>query len=100
MVAKRIKELPKEQVVIFDGYPRTLEQMKYIEDFLAFKKKVNNSQISMDLIFDIIIDKEIAKKRIVDRRICINCGTTFNLNIVKYLKICPVCKKELILKKE
>jgi len=99
MVKERIKQLTSEEVVIFDGYPRTLEQMQYIEDFLAFKKKINHSQISMDLIFDIVIDKAIAKRRIVDRRICVNCGTTFNLNIVKNLKICPVCKKDLILKK-
>ena len=50
-----------ENGFILDGYPRTLDQSKFINNFL----KHNNLHI--DYIFNIILDFELLKKRILKR---------------------------------
>lgn len=58
--------------LIFDGYPRNLNQAKSLDILI----KKNNIKISCVLSLD--VDKEIIKKRILGRIICTNCGLTFN----------------------
>ena len=58
--------------LIFDGYPRNLNQARELD--LLIKK--NNQKISCVLSFD--VDKESVFKRILGRQICSNCGMIFN----------------------
>ena len=58
--------------LIFDGYPRNLNQARELD--LLIKK--NNQKISCVLSFD--VDKESVIKRILGRQICSNCGMIFN----------------------
>ncbi len=46
---------------ILDGYPRTLDQSKFIEDFFY------KSEIKLNFIFNIILNFETLKKRILKR---------------------------------
>jgi adenylate kinase len=58
--------------LIFDGYPRNLNQVKDLENL--FKKY--NQKITRVLSFK--VDKELIIKRILSRQVCSNCGLTFN----------------------
>ena len=58
--------------LIFDGYPRNLNQAKELDLLL----KRNNKKILCVLILK--VDKESIIKRILGRQICSNCGLIFN----------------------
>ena len=63
--------------LIFDGYPRNLNQAKNLNLLL----KQFNQKISCVLCLN--VDKESVTKRILGRQICSNCGLIFN----KYFKL-------------
>ena len=58
--------------LIFDGYPRNLEQAKNL-DFLV---KKNDQKISC--VISLEVDKKSILKRILGRQNCSNCGQVFN----------------------
>jgi len=58
--------------LIFDGYPRTLDQAKELDQLL---KKDNNV---VSCVLSLEVDKESLVKRVLGRQICIKCGLIFN----------------------
>ena len=58
--------------VLFDGYPRNLDQVKNLESLL----KKNNQKIAA--VISLEVDKESIVKRILGRQTCSNCGKIFN----------------------
>ena len=58
--------------LIFDGYPRNLNQTKNLD--LLIKK--HDQKISY--VFSLNVDKELLIKRILGRQTCTNCGSIFN----------------------
>ena len=60
--------------LIFDGYPRNLNQAKNLD--LLVKKY--NQKISC--VLNLNVDRESVIKRILGRQICTNCGLIFNEN--------------------
>ena len=58
--------------IIFDGYPRTINQAKNLETILR------NFDQKIDLIISLSVSKEIIKKRIVGRITCEKCNLTLN----------------------
>ena len=58
--------------IIFDGYPRNLNQAKNLDAML----KKYNQRISN--VISLLIDKETLIKRILGRQICSKCNLTFN----------------------
>ena len=58
--------------LVFDGYPRNLNQAKNL-DFLLKKYKQKIS-----CVLSLEVDKELIIKRILGRQICSNCGLIFN----------------------
>ena len=58
--------------IIFDGYPRNLNQAKHLDVLI---KKYN--QIIL-CVFSFKVDQDVVIKRIVGRQVCSNCGLTFN----------------------
>ena len=58
--------------LIFDGYPRNLEQAKYLDTQIGKYKQKISCVLSLD------VDKESAIKRILGRQTCTNCGLIFN----------------------
>ena len=58
--------------LIFDGYPRTLNQAKSLELLLnKFDQRIN-------CVLSLNVEKDIIIKRIMGRQICSKCGLTFN----------------------
>jgi len=58
--------------MIFDGYPRNLNQTKTLDLLLNKYKQKISSVISLK------VDKDIIVKRILGRIVCSKCGSTFN----------------------
>jgi adenylate kinase len=72
---------------IFDGFPRTLNQVKLLEDFLAER----GEDVSIVIMLD-VRDEELIK-RLSGRFSCKSCGTLYN-DYSKPLKVansCDVC---------
>ena len=58
--------------LIFDGYPRNLNQTRYLDILI---KKYNQK---IDCVLSLKVDQDVIIKRIVGRQVCSKCGLTFN----------------------
>jgi len=90
VIENKIKTLDKN--IIFDGFPRTIEQAEALDNML---EKYNKS-VDMVLFFE--IDEKKIIERISARRSCPKCGKVYNL-ISQKPKVdnkCDVCNTELI----
>ena len=58
--------------IIFDGYPRNLEQVKNLDSCIKrYKQKIS-------CVLSLNVEKEFIIKRILGREICTSCGLIFN----------------------
>ena len=58
--------------LIFDGYPRNLNQAKHLDVLI----KKYNQKISC--VLSLKVDKDVVIKRLIGRQVCYKCGMTFN----------------------
>jgi adenylate kinase len=81
-----------EEGFILDGFPRNINQAKALDEMLS-RKGLNITHV----IFLDVPDEEIIK-RIAYRRVCLNCGTVYNLifNPPKEDEICNNCGSKLV----
>jgi len=56
----------KEKGWLLDGFPRSLAQAE------ALDKALTESGMQLDVVIEIVLDREIAKQRIMGRRLCAN----------------------------
>ena len=77
---KIVNELLKQTIlnlkfrdrIIFDGYPRTIEQAENLDKILGdFNQKV-------DLVISLVVPRDIIEKRIIGRVTCEKCNSTLN----------------------
>jgi adenylate kinase len=66
MILDRLKKDDCKNGWLLDGFPRNDEQAKALDE--ALKK----AGIKLDYVIEIILDREIAKQRIMGRRLCAN----------------------------
>ena len=80
--------------IIFDGYPRTIEQAKNLNLILKeFNQKI-------DLIISLVVPREIIEKRIIGRVTCDKCSLTLNEFFNKEdIELHP-CGKEFFVKRK
>ena len=72
LLKKTISELKFRDRIIFDGYPRTVEQSKHLDKILAdFNEKI-------DLIISLHVPRDVIEKRIEGRLTCDKCNTSLN----------------------
>ena len=72
LILKIVEDKKFNNRLIFDGYPRNLDQAK----FLDFLMKKYNQKISY--VFSLDVSKESIIKRILGRQTCGKCGLIFN----------------------
>lgn len=72
LLNKRLDNNDTKEGFILDGFPRNLYQAKALDELL-YK---SNKKIDYVLVLD--LDIEIAKKRILGRMSCPNCGAVYN----------------------
>jgi adenylate kinase len=73
VVAERLKEKDCRKGFILDGYPPSLVQAKSLDSFLQ------KSKTPLDATLYFNVDAEVVISRMGQRRICSQCGATYNL---------------------
>lgn len=68
-----IAKISREQGFILDGFPRTVPQAESLARGLA------EMQYNLNAVIDFQIPDELIIDRIVSRRVCGNCGATYNV---------------------
>lgn len=98
LIEKRIANDDCKSGYVLDGFPRDIKQAQEYDKLLAKKKT------SIGYVFVIDMDKEVAKSRMLARRLCPKCGKVYNLNNgpfkPKKENICDICECELISRKD
>ncbi len=91
-----IDKLPAGTGFILDGFPRTVPQAESLKVGLAERG------LSIDAVVDFQLDDAEIVRRIVERRVCVDCGATYNLSFLPPAKsgVCDKCGNEIIQRKD
>ena len=84
----------KRDRIIFDGYPRSIEQAKNLDLIL------NEFDQKIDLIISLVVSREIIEKRIIGRVTCDKCNLTLNEFFNKEEIDLHPCGKEYFIKRK
>lgn len=68
LIDLKLKSLPNNQSVIFDGYPRTKGQA---DDLLSLT--------NIDYVINLNVPEHVIKKRLMNRHVCADCGSIWNV---------------------
>lgn len=92
MIRKRIDDPDCKAGFLLDGFPRTIDQAKSLDDTLNEKSLILENVIYID-----VKDKEIIE-RLTLRRVCPTCGAIYHLRNKppKEDMICDICGTKLI----
>lgn len=87
MVAERLEQADVANGYILDGYPRTLNQAEFLDEFLAKRQEALSAVVLVSIPDQAIID------RLTARVSCQDCGATYNLdhNPPQQQGICDKC---------
>lgn len=90
-----LKEI-KDKPFILDGFPRRLKQAEYLTDLF---RELN---ITDYVVINLDISREILEKRILGRRYCLECGSSYNVYFEEFKpkvdNICDKCCENLIVR--
>jgi len=93
MILDRLKQDDCKKGWLLDGFPRNKNQAIKLDESL---KEAN---IALDIVVEIILDREIAKNRIMGRRLCVNDNNHPNNIYIDVIKPdgdnCRVCGGDL-----
>ena len=70
IVKERVKQSDCKNGYILDGFPRTISQAEALHDM----------NIKIDKVIDINVSDSVIYDRMLGRRVCTNCGETYNIN--------------------
>ena len=92
LLKEKISSLTGYNGVIFDGFPRTINQANMLGELL---KEMNQT---VDYVISLIIDKQLAMQRAVGRVTCPDCNVTFNTYTDTFEEAgkCPKCGATLM----
>ena len=75
---------------ILDGYPRTLNQVKLLDELLAKKGR------TITKVIELTAPDELVFKRILERRQCVKCGRMYGIDFPPKLEdVCDDCGARL-----
>jgi len=93
MILDRLKEDDCKNGWLLDGFPRNLTQAQELD------KALKEEGITLDVVIDMVLDRQIAKNRIMGRRLCVNDNNHPNNIYIDAIKPdgdkCRVCGGEL-----
>lgn len=93
LISERIQQPDARKGFILDGFPRTVPQAQSLDE------KLETMGISLSTVIKIEVSRDLLLSRLTGRRVCPNCGATYNIDTnMKPQKegICDKCGKELI----
>lgn len=87
----RLKEADCKDGFLLDGFPRTIEQAKALDQYLAKHHK------KIDHVLYVFAETELIMKRMSGRVVCRNCGASYHTVTLPPHKegICDLCGGEL-----
>ena len=87
MVSERIGQADCVDGYILDGFPRTSEQAKALDEFLG------KTGQALDKVININVDDDTLIKRLSGRRVCRGCGASFHIYDYPSKKgdVCDIC---------
>lgn len=102
MILSRLKQADCKNGWLLDGFPRNPRQAKALE--LALYEE----DLVIDFIIEIILDRDIARNRIMGRRVCVNDSNHPNNIYIDAIKpaeegdgfVCRVCGGELTVRND
>ena len=96
MIQERLKNEDVRNGFILDGFPRTVEQAKALNEILQKAKIPLHFVLQFDTSEDVIVD------RLSGRRTCSNCGANYHIRNVPPRKegICDLCGNPLVQRKD
>lgn len=82
ILREEIDKTSSKKGFILDGYPRTIEQAKALDDIEA-----------IDAVIRLVVPERVIIKRLSSRRICKRCGAVYNIRYLKPKKegVCDLC---------
>ena len=91
IVRERLRKTTAENGFLLDGFPRTVEQAKALDEML---KSIGRQ---LDHVLLIEVRKDVLMERLTGRRICRQCGATYHMvfNPPKQAGTCDRCGGEL-----
>ena len=93
MILDRLKQDDAKSGWLLDGFPRNKNQAIKLDEAL------NAANMALDIVVEVILDREIAKKRIMGRRLCVNDNNHPNNIYIDAIKPdgdkCRVCGGDL-----
>ncbi|MDR0984897.1 MAG: nucleoside monophosphate kinase [Endomicrobium sp.] len=89
LITEYIKKNNIENGILFDGFPRTINQAKTLDLILS----KNNAKISIIFIISLNLKETIL--RIKSRRVCSICGTNYSIEHNKSTDKCKICHGKL-----
>lgn len=91
MVRNRLNEKDCEAGFVLDGFPRTITQANFLDDYLAKKN------IHLNAVIELVTDNKTIIERISGRRVCTNCGENYHIKNKKPKidGICDICSTAL-----
>jgi len=90
IVEKEVGKFPKGQTIIFEGYPRDMDQVKDFEDILK-KRDIQKKKMIV-----ITIKDKTVYQRLSGRRVCVSCGKIYMPPKSYQLNFCESCGGRLI----
>jgi adenylate kinase len=93
MILDRLKESDCKDGWLLDGFPRNLTQAEELD------KALKKENMSLDIVIEMVLPREIAKGRIMGRRLCVNDNNHPNNVNIEAIKPngdkCRVCGGDL-----
>jgi len=96
IVKDRLSEVDCQDGFLLDGFPRTVEQAKALDEIMvSLSKKIEH-------VINIDVELSALKERLTGRRICKNCGATYHVifNPPTQVEVCDKCNGELYQRKD
>jgi adenylate kinase len=96
LVKERLSQDDCAHGYLLDGFPRTIAQAEALETL------ANDIKRPVQAVICITAEPSVLIERIVSRRVCPNCGASYNLLSKKPLKdgICDACGTKLVQRKD
>ena len=89
LVKDRLQQDDCKNGFLLDGFPRTIFQAEKLDEFLS------ESNLKMDIVINLKVEKEALIKRLTGRRVCKDCKTVYNVKTHPETS-CDSCGGELI----
>lgn len=92
LVQARLQEADCKDGFLFDGFPRTVPQAEALDSILK------EAAIELDAVIDLHADEEELIRRMMSRRICRQCGASYNIISTPPKKegVCDRCGGEVV----